>query len=385
MQLSTLTALNKFNHDYNKAWTFGANFRQEDYPEFETFINKYLFPKLNETTLSNTDLGNRFDWLAREVEYIGQYSEEYIIKDVVPVAMNLSKSEELMLKRNYPDMATKIYGAGVVKKVKFTLNNNDVRQNWNTLGDATSYALGVYAKRISDINVTEESEIKGMLVDYALNQTNERRSATSYDDVVTEVYNALLNLQNNSSKYNETNLASGGAVGRYTTHTKLKDVMILTSDRLKTFLLDSKIANQFNASGIDITDKIISFDELGGIFKLTDDVTIAEQSTVNFFKSYGDYQMTIGDVLPADTVVTIPLDDLDEFVGNYEEVKPESELFTLITDIRKVRYTRNTKGMLKEPFYNPEYDEVTWWIHYYSMKAVSPFYNNILISGDADI
>lgn len=42
-----------------------------------------------------------------------------------------------MLKRNYPKMATKLYGQGVLKKTKFTLNNNDTRHNFLTLGDAT--------------------------------------------------------------------------------------------------------------------------------------------------------------------------------------------------------------------------------------------------------
>ena len=89
-----------------------------------------------------------------------QYSEEYVVMDAVPVAMNLSKSEELMLKRNYPAIASKLYGSGISKKLKFTLNNNDVRHNFATLKDATQYALGVYKKRISDINVQEEFEIK---------------------------------------------------------------------------------------------------------------------------------------------------------------------------------------------------------------------------------
>ena len=75
-------------------------------------------------------LGNRFEWLAREEDFVGQYSEEYVILDTVPVTMNLSKQEELMLKRNYPQMATKLYGQGILKKTKFTLNNNDSRLNF---------------------------------------------------------------------------------------------------------------------------------------------------------------------------------------------------------------------------------------------------------------
>src|SRR5699024_1553899 len=114
-----------------------------------------------------------------------------------------------------------------------------VRFNFMKLSDAVKYALAVYKKKISDINVFEEQEIKGMLVDYALNVTNERRHVVSRDDLFNEVFNAILNLQNNSYKFNETNKASGGAIGRYTTKTNLQDVVILTNDRMKTHLLDT--------------------------------------------------------------------------------------------------------------------------------------------------
>src|SRR5699024_5101619 len=156
----------------------------------------------------------------------------------VPINMNLSKNEELMLKRNYPQMATKLYGQGVLKKTKFTLNNNDVRHNFLTLGDATMYALRVYKKRISDINVSEELEIKGTNLDYALNHVNDVRTVASRHELFTEVFESILNIQNNSSKYNEANTASGGAIGRYTTVSSLKDVVILTNDSMKTYLLD---------------------------------------------------------------------------------------------------------------------------------------------------
>ncbi|MEI2419682.1 hypothetical protein V6O07_05365, partial [Arthrospira platensis SPKY2] len=123
---ASVSALKQYNSDYGTAWTFGENWTNVS-KNFETFVNKYLFPKLNETTLQNVSLGNRFEWLAKEIDFISQYSEEYVILDTVPVNMNLSKNEELMLKRNYPKMATKLYGQGVLKKSKFTLNNNDVR------------------------------------------------------------------------------------------------------------------------------------------------------------------------------------------------------------------------------------------------------------------
>ena len=377
--LASISALEQYNHDYSKSWDFGTNWSNVS-TEFETFINKYLFPKLNETTLQNVALGNRFEWLAKEIDFISQYSEEYVILDTVPVNMNLSKSEELMLKRNYPQMATKLYGQGVLKKTKFTLNNNDVRHNFLTLGDATRYALGVYRKRISDINVSEEFEIKGTILDYALNHVKEKREVASRDELFTEVFEGILNIQNNSAKYNEANEASGGSIGRYTTVTALKDVIILTNDVMKTYLLESKLANTFHVAGLDLSDRIISFDDLGGLFKLTKDVTVVSDDTVDIFRSMGDYQVSKGDLIPEGSVLTFDVSELEEFTGNVEEVKPKSDLFAYIFDLNKLRYRRNTKGMLKPPFYNGEFDEITYWLHYYSFKSMSPFFNSILVS-----
>lgn len=379
--LASISALQQYNRDYSTAWDFGTNWSSVS-TDFETFINKYLFPKLNETVLHNVALGNRFEWLAKEVDFIGQYSEEYVILDTVPVNMNLSKNEELMLKRNYPQMATKLYGQGVLKKTKFTLNNNDVRHNFLTLGDATRYALGVYRKRISDINVSEELEIKGTILDYALNYTKDVRSVASRDELITAVYEGILNIQNNSAKYNEADTASGGAIGRYTTVSSLKDVMIITNDAMKVHLLDRKIADMFNAEGLDVTDRIMSFDDLGGIWKLTEDVTISEEETISKFRSMGDYQISIGDLIPKESVLTFDISELTEFTGKVTELKPDTDLFAYVFDVNKLRYRRTTKGMLKQPFYNGEFDDITYWLHYYSFKSMSPFYNSILVSGE---
>lgn len=377
------SALQDFNHDYGKAWKFGENWSNVD-TMFETFVNKYLFPKINETLLIDIALGNRFNWLAEEQQFIGQYSEEYVIMDTVPVAMNLGKNEELMLKRNYPRMATRLYGSGIVKKQKFTLNNNDARFNFQTLGDATNYALAVLKKKISDINVQEEKEIRAMVVDYALNQLSDSniRYATSQEDLASKVFEAILNMQNNSDKYNEANTASGGAIGRYTTVSKLSDIAILTTDSMKSYLLDTKIANTFQASGIDFTDHVISFDDLGGVYKTTSEITLSESNTITYLRGFGDYQSQIGDVIPEGSVFTFDVSEQTEFIDNVVEVKPQDDLFAFIFDINGLKYKRNTDGMLKQPFYNGEFDEVTHWIHYYSFKAVSPFFNKILITSE---
>lgn len=358
------------------AWTFGTNWDNSG-KEFETYVNKYLFPKLNETLIIESILGNRFDWLAKEVDFVGQYSEEYVILDSVPIEMDLSKNAELMLKRNYPKMATKLYGQGILKKLKFTLNNNDTRLNFLTIGDAITYAVSVYRKKITDINVAEESEMKAMLVDYGMNHVKDQRDVTSMEELFEELSEAILNLQNNSANHNEANTASGGAIGRFTTVSKLSDLVIITTDKVKRYLLNTFLANSFHAEGIDLSKIIISFDDLGGTFRVTEDTEVT-QPIASRLQTFGDYQVNVGDIIPKGYVFTY---DVSDVIDNVEEIKPDSDLFAMVLDARAIRYKRFTKGMLKEPFYNGEFDEITYWIHYYSFKAISPFYNKIVIKG----
>lgn len=376
-------ALQDFNHTQGRAWTLGTNWTSVG-TEFETFINKFLFPKLNETALIQSALGNSFEWLAKEVDFVGQYSEEYVIRDTIPTTMDLSKDEALMLKRNYPQMITKLYGPGIMRKMKFTLNNNDQRMNFAKLSDGVKYAIGVYKKKISDINVDEERQIKAMLVDYAENVTpaKARRTATSEEDLFNKIAEALMNLQNNSDKYNEARLASGGAIARYTTVSKLSKIAILTTDAMKAYLLNTKLANTFASEGIDISKRIISFEDLGGAFRAKEDTTLSAEA-VTAFRELGDYQTTATDIIPKGSVVTFDVNEFlpEEDAAKFEEIKPSSDLWAYIFDIDAIKYNRYTKGMLKKPFYNPEFDEVTHWIRYYSMKAISPFYNKILITG----
>lgn len=376
-------SLDSFNTNEGKAWTFGTNWNNQG-TAFETFINKYLFPKLNETLIIDQVLGNRFNPWAEEVDFIGQYSEEMVVLDSVPIEMDLSKNAELMLKRNYPKIATKLYGAGILKKVKFTLNNNDVRFNFRTIGDATKYALAVYNKKISDINVAEEKEIKAMILDYALNHIKDKRITGGTNDVDTlikELNTVLLNLQNNSSAHNEADKASGGTVAEYTTVSSLDDLLIVTTDDVKARILDSILATNFHNAGIDITDHIISFDTWGGVYKVTSDITV-DTEDLAIMQAHGDYQVAAGDTIPTGTVMLYKLGSNN--IYKMKELNKKAGHLAVVLDKRALRYKRYTKGMLKEPFYNGEFDEVTYWIHYYSFKAISPFYNKVVIGKTTD-
>ena len=338
------------NTETGHAWTFGTNWTNEG-KEFETYVNKYLFPKLNETLIIESILGNRFNWLAKETDFIGQYSEEYVILDSVPIELDLSKNAELMLKRNYPKMATKLYGQGILKKVKFTLNNNDTRLNFLTIGDAITYAVSVYRKKITDINVAEEAEMKAMLVDYGLHHATDKRTVTSMEELFETLSESILNLQNNSAKHNEAATASGGALGRFTTNSRLSDLVIITTDKVKRYLLNTFLANSFHAEGIDLSKIIISFDDLGGAYRTTKDVTVTAAG-VGLLQTFGDYQIQAGDVVPKGYVFTYDVSQNSDFKGKVEEIKPTSDLFAMVLDARAIRYKRYTKGMLKQPFYN---------------------------------
>ena len=377
---ATKTALTDFNtyNDFhgNNAWTLGTNFSNIG-TEFETFVNKYLFPKLSETNIIDEVLGNRFNFLAKEIDFIGQYSEEYVILDSIPVDQNLSKDEILMLKRNYPNIASKLYKNTWFKKLKFTLNDNDVRRNFATLGDACKYAVGVYRKRISDINIAEEREFKAMLIDYSLSVAKDVRKVTSIDDLLKKLKLSLLNLQNNSERHNEANTASGGEIGRYTTVSKLSDLVIITTDEVKEEFLSSNVAQYYNISGLDISNKIISFDDLGGAWRLKEDVTVTKTQADKLTK-IGDYQVEQGDIFYKGAIFTFDVTSI--FSDKVEEIKPEGELFALVIDARSIRYQRYTKNMLKK-FDNPEFNEVNYWLHYHSNKNISPFYNKIVLKG----
>lgn len=380
---AVIEAMQDFRTEYNKPWDFGMNWNTNTMlPDLVTFFHNNLFPKLNETEIISIALGNKYNWLAREVEFIGQLSEQYVVLDSVPVDMDLTKNAELLLKRNYPRIATKLYGPGLLKKQKFTLNNNALRTNFSTLGDLIGYALEVYRKKIYDINNQEEREMTAMILDYSLRLTKDTRAVSSTTELIDTLYEIVLNLQSSSEDYNETDTASGGEIGRYTVVSDLNDLVILTTDKVKKQMLNTEIANTFQVAGLDLTDHIISFPKLGGVYRTTADITITAPATIAYFQSFGDYQIEVGDIIPKDHVITFKVDQLTEFTGNVEEIAPpDPELYGYVFDVNKIIYDRDTNGMLKEPFTNSEFDEVTWFIHYYSKKHMNPWYNNALAYG----
>lgn len=50
-----------------------------DMNDIKITLNQHEDEEVTETKLIDIALGNRFNWLAKEQEFIGQYSEEYLI------------------------------------------------------------------------------------------------------------------------------------------------------------------------------------------------------------------------------------------------------------------------------------------------------------------
>lgn len=384
MSLASAEALKLFNRTYGTAYDFGSNYDKTG-SEFETFYYNFLFPKINETRNATTATGNRFWGEAKNVTKIGQLNEEYVILDSIPIGLDLSQPETLRLERNIPQMKTKLYKLGEIKKQKFTFNNNDMRTNFATIGDGTAFFLNVLNKKFYDINVLEEREYKAMLVDYALNKLGSENTAlpaANKAELLKKIGVTLFDLQDNNHIYHEAMQASGLPYGRYTTVSKLLNLRILTDNETKYELLDSKLAIQFKNEGLDFSSIIYSFKDLGKIYRLTADVTVEQDETLLRMKAIGDYQTKKGNVIPEGSLFTYDINDktkFPEFEGKFIEIKPETENFAYVYDNQKPRYRVNTENMIKKSQYDGENDENTNWIHYYSQKIMSPFYNSVRI------
>ena len=54
----------------------------------------------------------------------------------------------------------------------------------------------------------------------------------------------------------------------------------------------------------------------------------------------------------------------------------------MVKSVNTNKVEMDKKAAAAVVFENPEFGNVTHWLHYYSSKQVSPFYNSILIKGD---
>lgn len=369
------STLKDYNIENGSQWTFGSNWTTENKKTVETYINNYLFPKINETFNANVSLGDPFQWLTEEMDFIGQYDEEYSFLDTIPEDLSLDKGAENLLRNNFMEIATKLYGAGRLRKVSFSLADYQSRFGFKTFGDVTAFALRQRQKKLEDITFNEIREKIATLVDYSNNHVHDTRQVSSFEGFMSELNKAVLDLQEPYYTHNEVSEASNGALARLTTQTTLDKIVIFTSNDVAEKILSSYIANSFNIKGIDLTKQIISFQTLGGAWKLKQDVKVTA-SILKELNSVGIEDVEIGALLGKGEVFTYELPSLKD---NLEEIVPDSENFALVADVRGIRFKQYTKNMIQEPFKNPATGTVKYYMHYSSSKRISPFYNKVCI------
>lgn len=365
------------------SWVTGENWDNTG-TSFETFINKGLFPKINSTNLEQVALGNTFDVIAVEMDsgMIGQLTEEYVFADTLPQGLDLTEDVKALLRVNYPKLITKLYQEGAFRVKRFTLNNNDMRLNWLTLGDAVKMAGGAYLNAISGINLDEERQILAMVIDY-FNNYGTSYEVPTLDALYTKCSELLMNMQRADHIYNEASTASGGALARYSTSSNLDDIIILSTNEIIAGIYDTKIANTFQLAGLDITSRFLGWRTLSWTYKTTADVTITDANTVQTFATMGFEGFGLNKVIPKNSAFTFDISKLTEFEGKAELIAPRDkegnviagEQVAYIMDEQKIRYKRSTQDMIKMPFYNNLRDENTHALHFYTFKAMSPFKN----------
>ena len=388
--ISLANAISDSFDDYLKenktgSFTFGTNWHGSLTQVTNNFVVHNLFPKLNSTTLHMDDLGNSFWGLAKEVDNIGELRESYTFMDSIPSVMDLTKNPSLMLENNFPRIASKLFGRGQIKKQKLTLNDNYQRMQFSTVGDAVIFNAGAFKNKINGINITEEKEMKAMLVQYANTMTSSRQNVDTLEELSEKLLQTIMDFQQNDTIFNDVHLASGGDTGQKTTVSNMQNIQILTTTAIKTKLLKSDLARAFHNEGIDITGRIMAFRDLGGTYELTENVTIAEGDTVANMKAFDQYRGAIGDLIAKGTIITYDLSKMKEFEGKYKEIKPEDDLFAYVFDNRIVDYQVVTKNMIKIPFNNGEFDTWTNWVHYLSTKSMKPYFNNSVIGKGVEV
>lgn len=382
--------LKQFNQENGTRIDLSHNFNSVG-TKLETYFNKNFFPILNGQSNITDLLVNKYQWRAKPLDNFGTLSQLQVFLDNVPSGINFEGDILEVLRPYFPYMATQIYEPARHKKIKFSLNDIAMRNNFYSVGDFCKWYHDLVKKRISDINVSEEIEINATLIHYANNITLNKENqpykhqvaeVNSFEECFNAVSLALKNLDNNTYKYNDIHLTSGGKFAMYRTRTPIENVMIVTTDEVYNYFTNTHLPNTFNAQGIDFSKHVISFDDLGGAYEFTKEVTIKEEDTIRFFKEFGMYEINKGSKIYKGDILTIPLKEFDiaELKGCYEEIVPKSPYFCMITDIRNLVYNQDTNDMVTGGK-NMENKHYTYWLHYSSRKMFLPFYNRKVITG----
>lgn len=396
-----IRAIKNFNSATSAQWQLGDVFNAKTMlpTDLATFIYQGLLPKVQETIAKTVKLGNPFAFWRKDAKKVGQLKEEYVFLDSIANGIDLTKDRTLLLREMYAKIATRFWGYGEYSQRSFTLNRNDIYQNFSTLAGLTNYYLNLINNRLSMFNYDDSEIIKAMFIDYfgknVKGNKHQYREVNESEEFIQATYDYIMSsLLDSTSYYNEAyktvdnpredqDAAEQMDAVKYTTRAELKDLMIITTGKTKRLLLDTKIATNFHDEGLDISNHIMAFDNFDRAVKVTDDVTLDEEAVV-YFRNAGNKVAEIGDVVKKGDVLLFDVSKVKAFSGKVEKVIKNAGLdtaenFALIVDMNALKYEADTSTIIENPMNNTLFMESNQDMNYFSFKGISPFNNKAMV------
>ena len=81
-----------------------------------------------------------------------------------------------------------------------------------------------------------------------------------------------------------------------------------------------------------------------------------------------------------DTMITIdPAKFAPTLSDKFTLIEPDAEYWALLIDAKAIKFSEFTDGMARPPFVNEGVQTSKYYLHYYTRKYISPFYNKAII------
>nr|DAK50478.1 MAG TPA: Major capsid protein [Caudoviricetes sp.] len=381
-------AIVAWNKDYpENPISVGQNWSGLSEAMHGTFMFEYLLPKVGRTDLYQVKIQDRFIRYTKMLLNMAQFNEEYTMTDIVPTMLREDADVMTNFKTNFPKMRTKFYNEGQVYQYRYSINPKD-RLKFSSIGDCLRAQQAIYDNVISSFNMYNEDAKKAAIIDYAMRSVKDTTKVENADDLVQLILLKYLNLQSKSHHHNEADLAAGDANTRKTTVSNGEDLLIITTDEIKLFILNSVIANTFQVAGIDITNQISSFEDLGGNYELKEAVTITSDKTKTAFEAMGFMFDRPSVTFPKGSKFNWDITQLEEFEGKYREIKPQSKYWFAMYDVNAFRFEMNRENGIRI-----QDDSINGWsgvvnvtVSMMTNNNISPFANKCVgYSDDADV
>jgi hypothetical protein len=381
--------------------TLGSNFSATGI-NIDSFLMDNFFPTLFATYNVTRKLNDRWTNATKSIsENRGAYTQEYVFADAMNVGLKFTDRGRIQFERNVPQTLTKIYGAGYYMHRVWTFDNTQIRQNMSTFAELLTYYGTAVEKILSDTAMQNEYVKTASILQYQPYAKDVTNTVTDDDSFVKAIYEKTLAMLEKSAAHNEASAAQKMVTNpalalRYTSMSDLEDIYILTSTKTKALLLNSYIANTFNAAGIDLLSHVISYDSFDIAVQLTDDVTLTADDVAAIKVLYQDIQPQIGDVVYKDSIFTFDTASMlqvPSFAGKLQTLSPfvadggtlAKDYFAAILDVNALNFLVDFQNMFGEPQKIGGGIATQHFLNYYQNNYISVFENKAYITDGASI